>query len=284
VGCISAPVPIGNSSQDSDHCSVSLALVDGIPFHSTIPGRSEPQVGRWHAGRNRISSEDDTQTNYVAGSTEPDIFHTVLGKNGEVDWKKLWSLPSSSDRGVGYELPQDLLPIAADRPSTIDNIIYFSDRASEGISTALQNAFPSSNKLALLASSTPFLTGRPVTLFYNGQIHSSGAVGIALLSSPPSHLALSFPTLVLLTPALPITSAEGNLIFSINLSNPTRLLLSAIQKRGLSHSGDSTSVSKEDSFYVGVMSQLYHINSGDPSRGTIALDTSMAPKEGSLVQ
>lgn len=108
VGCISAPVPIGNSLQDSDHCSVSLALVDGIPFHSTIPGRSEPQVGRWHAGRNRISSEDDTQTNNVAGSTELDIFHTILSKNGEVDWKKLWSLPSSSDRGVGYELPQDL--------------------------------------------------------------------------------------------------------------------------------------------------------------------------------
>ena len=39
------------------------------------------------------------------------------------------------------------VPIAADRPSTIDNIIYFSDRASEGISTALQNAFPSSNKV-----------------------------------------------------------------------------------------------------------------------------------------
>jgi len=108
VGCISAPVPISNNPQCSDHCSVSLALVDGIPFHSTIPGRPEPQVGRWHAGRNRIVSEDDTQMNKVAGSTGHDILHTILGKNGEVDWKKLWSLPSSSDGGVGYELPHDL--------------------------------------------------------------------------------------------------------------------------------------------------------------------------------
>jgi len=50
-----------------------------------------------------------------------------------------------------------------------------------------------------------------------------------------------------------VYSAEGNLILSINSSNPTRLLLSAIQKRGLSLSGNSTSVGKEDSFYVGMI-------------------------------
>ena len=102
VGCISAPVPIG-ATQDPNHCSVSLALVDGVPFRSTVPGRSEPQVGRWHAGRNRVASENSTQTK--AGGS--DVLHTVISKNGEVDWRKLWSLPSS-DQGTGDEFPQDL--------------------------------------------------------------------------------------------------------------------------------------------------------------------------------
>ena len=31
-----------------------------------------------------------------------------------------------------------------------------------------------------MASSTPFITGRPVTLLYNHNIYESGAVGIAL--------------------------------------------------------------------------------------------------------
>ncbi|KAL4070061.1 hypothetical protein V8B97DRAFT_1967983 [Scleroderma yunnanense] len=289
VGCISAPVLI-DSKLHPEHCSVSLALVDGIPFRSTVPGRPEPQVGRWHAGRNRDVSEDGTQMNNASGaklgSTGSDVFNSALGENGEMDWQKLWSLPSSSNCKVGDALPQDLQCLES---SSIGSFIYFSDRALEGITTELQNTFPSSHQLALFASPTPFLTGRPVTLFYNGQVHSDGAVGIALPSSLPSQLDLNFPTLVPLTPALPITSSEGNLILSINSSNPTRLLLSAIQKHGLSLSGDSNRVGKEDAFYIGVieggkLSQLYHINSGDPYRGTMALNTDMAPREGALVQ
>ena len=35
-------------------------------------------------------------------------------------------------------------------------------------------------QVGLLTAQTPFITGRPHTLFHNGQIHSSGTVGIAL--------------------------------------------------------------------------------------------------------
>jgi hypothetical protein len=36
-------------------------------------------------------------------------------------------------------------------------------------------------KLGLIGASTPFITGRPVTLFENEKIYESGAVGVALL-------------------------------------------------------------------------------------------------------
>ena len=44
-----------------------------------------------------------------------------------------------------------------------------------------------SPQTALVGASTPFVTGRPSTLFYNGQILSTGAVGLAISSpaAPP---------------------------------------------------------------------------------------------------
>jgi hypothetical protein len=86
-------------------------------------------------------------------------------------------------------------------------LIYFSDDAPEGLTNSLQ-AFPNANKvswpqtlnaiqlsgekLGLIASSTPFITGRPFTLFENKRIHSTGAVGIALMGEH-SQLGITFP-------------------------------------------------------------------------------------------
>ncbi|KAG6332086.1 hypothetical protein ID866_7004 [Astraeus odoratus] len=290
VGCISAPLP-ASGRPHLNTCSFSFALTEGIPFRSIIPGHPEIQVGRWHAGRNRDVSGTRDRAKDPAdaelGDYEPSIFDAALKDNGKVDWDKVWSLPLSSGPGVAYRLPEELQKV---KSSTISSVVYFSDRAPEGITAELQNAFPSADQLGLLASSTPFLTGRPVTLFCNGQVYSNGAVGVALPSHfVTSQLDVSFPPLMALTPPLPVTSSEGNLIISINCGNPTRLLLSAIQKHELTRSGNSAWISKDDAFYVGVvdgsnLSELHCINSGDLSRGTIALDTSMAPRAGSTVQ
>jgi len=62
------------------------------------------------------------------------------------------------------------------------------------------------DQLGFLASSTPFITGRPVTLFHDGAIYSDGAVGVALQPSfGRTSLAVEFPGLVELTPELKIT-------------------------------------------------------------------------------
>ncbi|KIJ62693.1 hypothetical protein HYDPIDRAFT_93917 [Hydnomerulius pinastri MD-312] len=302
VGCISAPLSHqffgSNIHPGHNACSFSYALVNGTSFRSTIPGRAEPQVGRWHAGRRRSTDHEGLERE--SGGTGVDVEHAEArvfadgsGAGGEVDWEKVWDR-SARSMSFGMWSERSALPDTLKNidPSTVDNIIYFSDRAPEGISSVLDSAFPRANKLSLIASSTPFLTGRPVTLFHNGEVLSDGAVGVALSASSSSpSVDLSFPPLVALTPELVVTSAEGNLILSLDSGNPTRLLLAAIQKHGLSLSGGTTWVGKEDEFYVGVVdpqtneiTQLHRINSGDPSRGTIALDTGSAPRKGCVVR
>lgn len=117
--------------------------------------------------------------------------------------------------------------------------------------------------------------------------------------------SVQFPDLSPVTPVLTVTeyvaehqlthselrqisnSAEGNLIHSIDDANPSRLLLAAIQKL--------ETAAKDDTFYVGVQSaspaalgppsdQLFSILSGDPSRGTIALEGETAPSPGTRVR
>ena len=57
-----------------------------------------------------------------------------------------------------------------------------------------------------MASSTPFVTGRPFTLFYNNEIHSSGAVGICLDAPAPPKENIVFPALKAITRHYKITS------------------------------------------------------------------------------
>ena len=81
--------------------------------------------------------------------------------------------------------------------------------------------------------------------------------------------------------------SEGNLVYSINDQNPSRMLLDTIAKL------DSTT--KDDTYFIGVYPlepfsadstpvQLYNIMSGDPSRGTIALEGDSSPVEGERIQ
>lgn len=51
-------------------------------------------------------------------------------------------------------------------------------------------------QLGLIASSTPFITGRPFTLFYDDYVYSSGAVGVGLRGSIRSTPTVKFHGLV----------------------------------------------------------------------------------------
>ena len=78
--------------------------------------------------------------------------------------------------------------------------------------------------------------------------------------------------------------SEGNLVNELDNRNPTALLVSAIAK-----STFVDKVGKDDAFYLGVLRdgelwQIHRIMSGGPSRGTMALESETAPREGSSVQ
>ncbi|KAJ7288536.1 hypothetical protein C8J57DRAFT_1280598 [Mycena rebaudengoi] len=262
IGCLSAPLP--GHSDDLISCSFGLIKQNlCIPFRSHIPGRASPQVGRWHSFRQKEPLPD---------VREEDV------PSGTVDWGSVWDQSLTNNA-----LPAELQTINSDE---IGTIIYFSDAAPEGLSNALAS-FPGATKLGLIAASTPFVTGRPFTLFRNDKIYDSGAVGVAV-KHPKSNVQVKFLGMKPLSSPMVVTQAEGNLVISLDYKNPTQLLLAAIKEAGVETSG-SDSLKDNDEFSLGTLQsgepqQMFNIMSGDPSRGTIALKSMSAPPAGVQVQ
>ncbi|RDX53914.1 hypothetical protein OH76DRAFT_1399083 [Lentinus brumalis] len=267
IGCLSAPIPSARPSWQQ-YTAVSVASFDAhhaTTFRSILPGRKATQVGRWHAMHQK-EKEQDTQD-----------------YSQNIDWESALSRTYDSDA-----VPPALSDLSH---SDTDSIVYFSDNAPEGLSSVLSR-FSSATKLGLIGTSTPFITGRPYTLFHNGSICSDGAVGICLSSGPRSKSFSEYPGLEAITRPMVVTSVDGNLVNALDNANPSRLLLHAIQNHP-AVAASAEHISKELRLYLGTLKQtgtshrldqLFYIMSGDPSRGSIALDTDAAPAEGSLVQ
>lgn len=75
--------------------------------------------------------------------------------------------------------------------ATIDSIIFFSDLQPEGLCESLRALPPTTTQLGLIAASTHFISGRPVTLYRDGSFYGDGAVGIALLKQPNENKIVS---------------------------------------------------------------------------------------------
>ncbi|KAK0200713.1 hypothetical protein DFS33DRAFT_1070650 [Desarmillaria ectypa] len=251
VGCISAPVSM-------DMVSCSLAIFDGncMPFRSTIAGIPSPQVGRWHSFKKKDKVAPSFEGEYIA------------------DWEDVWSKRTST-----LELPDGLEGLQRD---SVDALIYFSDAAPEGLRSSFHANFPTASKLGLVPTSTPFITGRPVTLFQNQRIWDSGAVGIALTHAKNARSMLDYHGLVSLSSAMTVSESEGNLVNTLDGRNPTQLLLSAIREHNLT----VTSLKVDEEFYLMTEDTeiAYTITAGDPSRGTISLNTDQGLGVGSRVR
>ncbi|KZT09087.1 uncharacterized protein LAESUDRAFT_712239 [Laetiporus sulphureus 93-53] len=273
VGCLSSQLDNGMLSREGAF-SCSVAVFDkssATPFRSTVPGRQAAQVGRWHSNRR---SDDNGRADAPSH------------RNG-LHWDDVWAKNSRE-----YALPPEIQSLQRD---DLDTVIYLSDGSPEGLSNAL-HTLPVATSIGMIGASTPFITGRPYTLFRGNSIYSSGAVGLCLSSPSPSRSHLAFPGLQALTPPMIVTESEGNLIHSLDNTNPTRLLLAAIERaqNGLEEQEASTKaewISKEDQFYVATLSalsnepqQICRITSGDPSRGTLALEGDFAPSKGAPVR
>ncbi len=121
-----------------------------------------------------------------------------------------------------------------------------------------------------MASSTPFVTGRPVTLFQNLKVVSEGAVGFSIVNN--SYVvaqgcdgleAIGSPFLVTKSVSIHLLenrmylkfclSSQSNLIHSLDDKNPTALLLeglASLNLKGADHGFDH----RGTDYLVGILS------------------------------
>lgn len=122
VGCISASLPyqyLNPKIRGGPYsCSLAYAFVNGVSFRSTIPGRVEAQVGRWHAARQRGTEDANGATQVNIKNSDMRIISDLSDFDGEINWDDLWdrtansvTCSSSSRRGNGIDskaLPDEL--------------------------------------------------------------------------------------------------------------------------------------------------------------------------------
>ena len=107
LGCLSdsfLAVDFSKSNQIWDHenyskpilsCSVGIFESSRVvPFRSTIPGKAQPQVGRWHAFRKEGTDDEN----------EYELNAQVGADNGTVSWEDIWNRSASKN----IPLPEEL--------------------------------------------------------------------------------------------------------------------------------------------------------------------------------
>ncbi|PAV17235.1 hypothetical protein PNOK_0729900 [Pyrrhoderma noxium] len=262
LGCLSSPLPVENPSHMFS-CSIAVFEKErSVPFSTLESSDMTIQIGRARSYRKQ-------EMEYEGNSKNPQL-HNISS------WDRLW------DERHSISLPKELK-----NKRNIQSFVYFTGSDSWGLGSTLHHHFPTSCQLGILASSTPFVTGRPNTLFRNGKIQSSGAVGIALLDTP-THKELHYNGLVRLTGPLPVQRSEGNLIHELGDSLPARILLASIKEHGL-----SDDLAKEVDYFINIKpknsassspEQLLRIVAGSPSQGSIAVEEVSAPEAGTDIE
>ncbi|CAE7233919.1 unnamed protein product [Rhizoctonia solani] len=248
-----------------------------FPFRSTIPGTPQAQVGRIRTYRPPSREEK---------ASEVRLDHVLA--RGNVDWND-----ALSESGP-LELPSDLQRIRD--KSRVSSFFYLSDGKPEGLLDSLHRHFPAASQLGLIGRSTPFITGRPFTLFKGANIFSDGAVGIALLDQASKNTTIDFDGIYAVSKPMEVTQAQTNLIETLDNGNPVESLMAAMKTSG--------TINKDQDIYLGVISdstasdpnthdsgirtckynRLYRITAGGPSRGSLLLDATEGPQAGSKVQ
>ncbi|ORZ29627.1 hypothetical protein BCR44DRAFT_1056814 [Catenaria anguillulae PL171] len=249
-------------------------------------------VGRWH----RPASASNPPPQFSPGAT-------------------LWG---TSTTASSSSTPTKLDP-SLPNPHLTDLVIGFGDgTAAHGHDTsssttafprALDAAFPGvRNMIGIVAGPTPFVTGKPFTLFADdGEVKESGFVGAALVrgtsksgsdseqKSVPITCKLTFTGLAPLGGVQLVTRAQGNVILDVSgvgqgspsdvAASPAALLIKSLGKN-LNAPG-----AKERRVYAGLSLQpgeqpflLTDITAGDPSRGFLALATHLAVQPGWAIQ
>ncbi|KAF9410501.1 hypothetical protein BGZ94_001632 [Podila epigama] len=277
-----------NDTKDgtSDH------LLSCKPFHlsgaeSRRKRLKEKSVGKWARSQDIEERSLDTADAWNA-------FKSIsIGRNQVIVPDAV--LPSSS--------PTTLSTLST--PTTKQDILMFSDLEVHQFLEALDTSNPKADKVGLIASSTPFITGRPVTMFYNDQLVQDGVIGVSIVknnatgndhNSTAPVSTVEYPSMSTLGPAMQITRCRGNIILELDESNATRLLLDRLQATTLTKdkeyflaTGEPTVLGlldrKDESTDIDMTkATVYKITGGDPSKGNMAVDTVHDLRVGQWVQ
>jgi len=161
-----------------------------------------------------------------------------------------------------------------------------SDHEPYQLIETLDHHLPQTTKCGLIGSSTPFITGTPYTLFYNGKTLSGGTIGFVSSSTPKLQPEIQHHALEVIGRQMTITRCRGNIILDLDESSATGLLLDLLNK------GHNANISKDKEFYLGIcldepvaqLASVHRVTSGDPSKGNMSIDTTIDFQVGQKVQ
>lgn len=178
--------PATNATAASDR------LVDCQPFYlsgaeSRRKRLKEKSVGKW------ARSQDIEERSLDTADAWSSFKSISIGRN-QVQVPTAALPPASSASTSARDADQDIMMI--------------SDLEVHQFLESLDTANPTASKIGLMASSTPFITGRPVTMFYDGQLVQDGVLGVSILKRPAAKqetTSVAYPSMSPLGPAMQIT-------------------------------------------------------------------------------
>ncbi|CAG8529848.1 1045_t:CDS:2 [Acaulospora morrowiae] len=235
------------------------------------------------------------KTNSVGRWTNIDELKGEISEipNGWYDISKFRSVSSAPKV---FNLPKELKGLK-DNDISPDLFFLISDSEPYQFLESLDYHFPHSKKIGIVGESTPFITGRPYSLFHNDKVLSKGIMGVAFTSETPttSRILADHPSLCSIGDPLRITSCRGNIILELDGLNPTELLLRHFKSDG--DQEKTLMLSKDTEFYLGLYGDgnertalhdspvaIGKILSGDPAKGNMAIDTTKDLKDGQYVK
>lgn len=105
-----------------------------------------------------------------------------------------------------------------------------------------------SRQFGVIGTSTPFINGKPHSLFLGGDCYPHGVVGVALIGSEASSFGHVVADGTPIGKEMKVTKSRGNIVLEVdNGQNPTQRLLDGIKARG-------TPARKDEQFFLSVSS------------------------------
>ncbi|KAJ3019086.1 hypothetical protein HKX48_002392 [Thoreauomyces humboldtii] len=270
------------STQFTPRCLIG-AVVDGVATDKGYgPGLSitlMDDASGFECAGFTVNQDDVRHVKQKAVGRWPDLGRG-FGKDTDAEAFDMKNFTTVSMGGGSVALPSGLQKVSH-RSSETALVLSFSDTEPHQFLETLDASFPTATKVGLVGTMTPFVTGRPHTIYYNDKVLSGGLVGVALLSKSARVRApiakVTFTALEALGEPLTITSCRGNIILNIDDTNAAKELLVQMTNRPM-----TAGISAEQQLYVKVVEDsasnsrrevIYRLTGGDPSKGTLAVDT-----------